>query len=247
MTKTKIEWADRVWNTITGCSKVSAGCDNCYAEKLTERLQSMCALKYKQGFNVVVCHDRLLNQPNNWKKPTTVFVNSMSDTFHEKVPFEFIDSMFNVMVNNPQHRFLLLTKRPDRALEYIDRHSPKGMPRHAPNIWIGVTAEDQTAADIRIPTLLKMPAAVRFVSVEPMIGPVNIEAYKLDLVICGCESGPKARPAKIDWIRSLRDQCVESGTPLFLKQMVVNGKITKMPELDGVVWDQIPSRTKSQV
>lgn len=252
----KIEWTDRTWNPITGCTRVSAGCDNCYAVTMTKRLEAMGQEKYtglvklgKEHFNgTVKCHDDTLLDPLKWRKPQRIFVNSMSDVFHKDVPFEFIDKIFAVMVLCPHLTFQVLTKRPERAAEYLNawaktnrepmRDFVETLTGHRsllaewpiPNVWLGTSVEDQKAADERIPHLLKCPAAVRFLSCEPLLGPVDL-AYTcfngadsfgsmpgIHWVICGGESGPNARPMHPDWARSLRDQCVAASVPLFFKQ-----------------------------
>lgn len=242
MTKTKIEWADRVWNPVTGCTKVSQGCKNCYAERLARRFLG------ERKFTDVRIHPDRLGQLDHWKIPQRVFVNSMSDLFHDQVPMEFIMQVFNEMICHPQHTFMILTKRPARMRKFIDWYGITGE-----NVWLGVSVENQQTADERIPVLLETPAAVRFVSCEPLLGRVDLNigvcpicggcgetagsywqddgmdtcdacggsgnaVNKIDWVICGGESGIGARVMHPDWARSLRDQCVETGTPFFFKQ-----------------------------
>jgi protein gp37 len=277
-----IEWTDCTWNPVTGCTRVSPGCDSCYAATMTYRLESMGQPKYtgltvlnKAGdrhFNgKVLTHDDALDIPLKWKKPRRVFVNSMSDLFHRDVPFGFVDKVFAVMALCPQHTFQILTKRPERMAEFFARGgvdframiaglklAPKGMKMEdtglaidagcwkLPNVWLGTSIENQQAADERIPHLLKVPAAVRFLSVEPLLGAVDLVSWlpyqanrgyegemppKIDWVIVGCESGPHARPMDIAWARFLRDQCKDGSVPFFMKQMVVGGKLTgELPE-----------------
>ncbi len=222
---TKIEWADEVWNPLTGCTKVSQGCKHCYAERFAKR----------QGydFSQVELHPERLEIPLHWKRPRRIFVNSMSDLFHEKVPDRFIDQIWIVMARADEHIFQVLTKRPERMMKYcLDYYPPNWVYE---NIWLGVSVEDQATADERIPWLLKTPAAVRFVSYEPVLGPVDLRrpaGYSpagnspwgaslqgLDWVICGGESGPGARPMDPDWARSARDQCQAAGVAFFMKQM----------------------------
>lgn len=228
MSKSKIEWTDRTWNPVTGCTKVSQGCKNCYAERMYERFNG------KGTFKNITCHTNRLRQPLSWKKPSMVFVNSMSDLFHEDVPFEFINSVFSVMSDVNIHTYQILTKRPQRMLEFYewkaDQFSIPWQP--SSNVWIGVSIEDQKAADERIPLLLKLPAAIRFLSCEPLLADVNLKPWikitnKVDSieihtpfhwVIAGGESGPKARPMHPDWARSLRDQCNAASVPFFFKQ-----------------------------
>jgi protein gp37 len=264
MSQTKIEWATKVWNPVTGCTKISPGCQNCYAERMAKRLAGRCGYPKENPFKVTI-HPERLEEPLAWKKPQRIFVCSMGDLFHDDVPDEFIGEVFNTMVNAQWilgHRFLVLTKRPERMKRVIEefgdiiteQRKPKKMPdgttRHTmtfafplQNIWLGVTAENQEQADKRIPILLDTPAAVRFVSVEPMLGPVDLrvngndtlcrcsgcmdyakensdrwQAQRIDWVICGGESGPGARPCHPDWIRGVRDQCQGAGVPFFFKQ-----------------------------
>lgn len=254
MAETRIEWTDAVWNPVTGCTKVSSGCKHCYAEGMAKRFWGG-----EREFTDVRCHPERLEQPLRWRKPRRVFVNSMSDLFHDDVPFDFIACVFWTVAASPQHTYQVLTKRPARMLEFFRREAQQyGAPWPINNIMLGVSVEDQKTADERIPILLQAPAALRFVSVEPMLGPVDLRrldpwddfhtdaldtpdpSCKIGWVICGCESGPRARPMRPDWARSLRDQCAEAGVPFFLKQMEIAGKIVKMPELDGHTWDQFP-------
>lgn len=273
MTKTTIEWADEVWNPVTGCSKVSQGCKNCYAERIAERFWG------ERKFTDVQLHPERLESPRRWKKPRRVFVNSMSDLFHEKLDMQQILVVFYRMALYDRHTFIVLTKRPQRMIEFFEfwkehiiRMKEAGYAYFAPplrNVWLGVSVENQSA-DERIQLLLQTPAAVRFVSVEPMLediylmdwlkpdyasiqnqaewGPVdpNDSRYRsIDWVICGCESGPGARPFSMDWARGLRDQCQAAGVPFFFKQgRDASSKIVKMPELDGHTWAQYPEGTK---
>jgi len=233
----KIEWTDATWNPTTGCNKVSKGCKNCYAEVMHKRLAGMGQAKYQQPFlKGVVTHESELLKPLGWKKPRMVFVNSMSDLFHEDVPFDFIDKVFAIMALTPQHTYQILTKRADRMAEYFEGNEREvyrnceflnfgGVelpPRVLPNVWLGVSVEDQKAADERIPHLLNVPAAVRFLSCEPLLGKINISPFLAKIgihwVICGGESGSKARPMHPDWVRSLRHECKRAGVAFFFKQ-----------------------------
>lgn len=303
----KIEWTDRTWNPVSGCSFASEGCRNCYAVRMTHRLEAMGQVEKYGGLTVlsarkerhfngtVKTHETTLAEPFGWKKPQRVFVNSMSDLFHPGVPFEFIDQVFAVMALCRQHTFQVLTKRPDRMAEYFNTkpygedgwsigrgehgiktvlfdwqqggcewlnnlpiwHEYRGLipladlggeaPFPLPNVWLGTSVEHQAAADKRIPHLLKCPAAVRFLSCEPLLGPVDLEAHidagddrhcswcggfseidgkhdcydptlGIHWVVAGGESGPKARPMHPDWVRGLRDQCAAAAVPFHFKQ-----------------------------
>lgn len=238
MSKTKIEWSEHTWNPVTGCSPISEGCHNCYARRMARRLAGRCGYpEAPHHFDVTLRPDRL-DIPLQRKKPTTYFVCSMSDLFHENVPFEFITQVFDVMCDarSQHHVFQLLTKRPERinkwlnwVAEYWNGNSPFSVDwevlGYAANVWLGASIENQPTADERIPLLLQTPAAVHFVSVEPMLEPVDLWVWKkgllgwndLDWVICGGETGPGARPMHPDWARSLRDQCQASNTPFFFK------------------------------
>ena len=214
----KIEWTNRTWNPVTGCDPASRGCENCYAMRITKRLQKipLTAEKYKKG-NEVVMHIDELFRPERWRKPSMVFVCSMSDLFHENVTDVFILEIFYVIKNNPQHTFQILTKRPQRAVEFLRRTAITSLPA---NIWFGVSAEDQEQAEFRIPYLLKIPAHIRFISAEPLLGSIDLTSFlnpELHWIITGGETGPASRPMHPDWVRSLRDQCQQSNTPFFFK------------------------------
>lgn len=300
MAATNIEWADRVWNPVTGCTKVSQGCKHCYAEVMAKRtfgrlyppvyIGPGCdepADEWRaRSFTDVQTHADRLDAPLRWRKPARIFVNSMSDLFHEDVPDAFIDKVFAVMALAPQHTFLVLTKRPERMRAYMEAFSAArvgpvlrqiaydadgrpegGLLQRAdiidegwcqlggwwplPNVWLGVSVEDQATADQRIPLLFQTPAAVRWISAEPLLGPIDlnaihtqshdglehgwwsavsgkrfspwadgdVEAPRLDWVVVGGESGPKARPCHIDWIRRVVEQCLDAGVPPFVKQL----------------------------
>lgn len=220
MSKTKIEWTDRTWNPVTGCTKVSQGCKNCYAERMYERFNG------KGSFKNITCHTNRLQQPLSWKTPSMVFVNSMSDLFHEDVPFEFINAVFAVMADVNIHTYQILTKRPKIMLEFYEWKAQEfGVPwQPSPNVWLGVSVEDQKAADERIPLLLKAPAAVHFLSCEPLLGSIYLDQgyflpyYDIKWIIVGGESGPGSRPMHPDWARTLRDQCKYERIPFFFKQ-----------------------------
>lgn len=225
---TKIEWTNRTWNPVTGCTPCSRGCENCYAMRMINRLQHnpLTAEKYKEG-NKVVMHISELFRPKRWRKPSMVFVCSMGDLFHEKVTDIFILEILGVIRKNPKHIFQILTKRPHRAVEFLRRNNIKLL---SPNVWFGVSVEDQEQADIRIPYLLKIPAHIRFISAEPLLSEINIKDQlgavlkyvrpttpKINWVIAGGETGPNARPMHPDWVRSIRDQCHATNTPFFFK------------------------------
>lgn len=251
---TKIEWSDATWNPVTGCDEVSPGCDHCYAKTFAERWRGIPGHYFENGFDVQLRPDKL-DQPMKWRKPRKIFVNSMSDLFHKDVPDEYIARVFAVMAATPQHTYQLLTKRhgrmrsliggldgsPHRLLEATTDEETASTLYDSdwplPNLWLGVSVEDQKRADLRIPALIDTPAAVRFLSCEPLLGPVdlgNVDCGGCDLaapcvlengalvgidwVIVGGESGRKARRMEADWARSIRDQCVSSGVPYFFKQ-----------------------------
>ena len=268
--KTGIAWTDATWNPVTGCSKVSQGCKHCYAEREWGRLSAnpKATAYYGRAFTDVACHEDRLDQPLRWKKPRMIFVNSMSDLFHEDVPDDFIDRVFAVMALAEKHTFQVLTKRPERMLRWFDpgfdnrEHAvgqamreiaaarggdDAGLPEWPlPNVWLGVSVEDQATADDRIPLLLRAPAAVRWVSAEPILGRTDLEHVQLDentyynaltgdslmlsrtiipmentlsWVVCGGESGNSARALDAHHLRSLIKQCQKSGTPVFVKQL----------------------------
>jgi protein gp37 len=264
--KTGIEWTDATWNPVTGCTKVSQGCKHCYAERGWARLQHLPAYQGRE-FTDVATHFSRLNQPLRWRSPRRIFVNSMSDLFHEAVHTEFIDGVFAVMAMAPQHVFQVLTKRPDRMREYLSRRlvtdgiefemigmlfdkrcrgkEPESLILPLPNVWLGVSVENQTTADERIPLLLDTPAAVRWISAEPLLGDINLRSClhrspsaafssgrvtadmpawtrfgstAIDWVVVGGESGPKARAMHPDWARNIHNQCAAAGVPFLFKQ-----------------------------
>lgn len=240
-----IEWTDTTWNPTTGCSRVSPGCENCYAERLSLRLgRSAKPWTAPNASENVQLHPDRLAHPYKWRAPVRVFVNSMSDLFHELVPAEFITMVFSVMEETPQHTYQILTKRPDRMRAFISSWLDERGDRARgplPNVWLGTSIEDQRRARERVPALLLTPAAVRFVSCEPLLGPLDVTSYlsELDWVIDGGESGPGRRPADPDWFRSLREQCVSAGTAYFHKQ----GNSFRPGQdrlLDGQIWEQFP-------
>lgn len=229
----KIEWTGSTWNPVTGCTKISAGCKNCYAERIALRLKAMGNPSYARGFRVTV-HPRLLELPLRWKQPRTIFVNSMSDLFHEDVPFDFISKVFDVMQEASHHRFQILTKRPQRLVELSQvLHWPE-------NVWMGVTIEKRNYA-YRIEHLRQTGAAIKFVSFEPLLGPIdNIDLGCIDWVIVGGESGPGARPMRSEWAVDIRDQCLLAKIPFFFKQWGGVNKKKAGRILDGRIWDEMP-------
>src|SRR5579883_179591 len=210
-TNSHIEWTEMTWNPVTGCTKISQGCKNCYAERLAKRLHRMGMDRYRNAFNVTLHHD-LLELPRRWRQHRTIFVNSMSDLFHQDVPLEFIQSVFNTMRLCPQHTFQVLTKRSDRLVEVaLELPWPD-------NVWMGVSVEDDRVLH-RIHDLQRVPAAIRFLSVEPLIGPLpNLPLDGIHWVIVGGESGPGARPMETEWVQDIREQCERSQVAFFFKQ-----------------------------
>ncbi|MDD5673009.1 MAG: phage Gp37/Gp68 family protein [Chitinivibrionales bacterium] len=232
-TNSRIEWTETTWNPITGCTKHSAGCLNCYAERMTRRLQAMGAEAYRNGF-APVFHADLLDKPLAWKKPRMIFVNSMSDTFNEKITDNQILQLFAVMNMAHWHTFQVLTKRSDRLLEL----SPKI--NWTPNIWQGVTVE-HSATRYRIEDLRRVGAQTKFLSIEPLIGPIaGLNLAGINWVIVGGESGPGARPMKKEWVTAIRDVCVKSKTPFFFKQWGGVRKKEKGRVLENRIWDEMP-------
>lgn len=279
----KIEWTEETWNPVTGCTKISPGCKNCYAEKMAKRLKAMGQVKYADGFEVRQ-HYAALEQPRKWKKPRRVFVCSMGDLFHDRVSNEFIAAVFGVMAAYSQHTYQILTKRPDRAVEWFEwaakqeanadfkgskprlescwqalvaelHHHAEGFdgPLHSrdgadpegpwplPNVWIGTSIEHVDYL-WRVEPLRNIPAAVRFISFEPLLSGMHQFLWRdIHWAIVGCESGPRARRFDPNWARGIRNQCQAEEVPFFIKQMPVNGKLVKMPELDGKVWGEYPA------
>jgi protein gp37 len=233
MSETSIEWTDSTWNPVTGCSKISAGCLHCYAEIMTRRLKAMGQPNYKMGFRVA-CHEHMLDRPLTWRKPKNVFVNSMSDVFHEEVPLEFITRVFEVMRKAPQHRFQLLTKRAERMVELSDHLTwPK-------NVWMGVTVEHSDYVE-RIDLLRRTPAAVKFLSLEPLLsGLPRLNLQGIDWVIVGGESGPGARRMEESWVDGIQQCCQRQGVPFFFKQWGGVQKKAAGRVLNGRTYDEMP-------
>jgi protein gp37 len=229
----KIEWTESTWNPVTGCTKISAGCQNCYAERMAKRLHAMGVANYRNGFEVTL-HPHVLNKPLSWKQPQAIFVNSMSDLFHESVPDDFIQQVFDVMRKASWHRFQVLTKRSERLLHI---NQSIDWPE---NVWMGVTVENADCM-YRIEHLRNTRAFIKFLSLEPLLGPLHdMNLINIDWVITGGESGPGARPIKVDWARDIRDQCVKSKTPFFFKQWGGINKKKNGRTLDKRTWSQMP-------
>lgn len=240
MADSHIEWTDSTWNPVTGCTKISAGCKHCYALRMAKRLQAMGQPNYRNGFDLTM-HDHMVDLPKRWKKPKRIFVNSMSDLFHTDVPLEFILRVFETMREADWHQYQVLTKRADR-LEELDSELP-----WADQIWMGTSVENDKVR-WRIDCLRNTKAAVKFLSLEPLIGALkNLDLTGIDWVIVGGESGAGARPMKPEWARDLRDQCQEQGVAFFFKQWggVQKGKHGR--ELDGRTWDEYPKRVVTEV
>ena len=228
-----IEWTDATWNPVTGCTKISPGCKNCYAHRMARRLHAMGQPRYRNNFNVTL-HPDLLEQPLRWSQPRKIFVNSMSDLFHPEIPLDFIQRAFDVMGRAYWHTFQILTKRSDRLAEVA-----KSLSWHD-NIWMGVSVENRDYT-YRIEHLREVPAAVRFLSVEPLLGPIpRLPLQGIDWVIVGGESGPGCRKIEPDWVRNIRDRCLANGVPFFFKQWGGTRKKLSGRELDGRTWDEMP-------
>lgn len=233
MSTTSIEWTEATWNPVTGCSKISPGCQHCYAERMAKRLQAMGQPNYRDGF-AVRTHEHMLRLPSSWARPRMVFVNSMGDLFHEEVPIEFIMRVFDTMEQTPRHTYQLLTKRTDRLAEVAP------LLNWPANVWMGVTVEDNERL-ARIDSLREVPAKVRFLSVEPLLGPLtDLNLSGVDWVIVGGESGPRARPLDPEWVLAIRDECVASSVPFFFKQWGGVRKKAAGRELENRTWNQMP-------
>lgn len=229
-----IEWTESTWNPLTGCTKISPGCKHCYAERMAIRLQAMGQANYVNGFELTL-HEQALELPLKWKKPQTIFVNSMSDMFHVDVPADFIIRAFDVMRRASWHRFQVLTKRSERLL------SLNAQLRWPENIWMGVSVEND-AYTYRIDHLRETSAQVKFLSLEPLLGPLDdLHLDGMDWVIVGGESGPGARTMQPQWVTSIRDQCVDANVPFFFKQWGGVWKKKFGRELEGRTWDQMPT------
>jgi protein gp37 len=236
-TNSSIEWTDTTWNPLTGCTKFSPGCKNCYAERMSRRLKAMGQVNYANGFQLTL-HEEMLERPLSWRKPRTVFVNSMSDLFHRDVPDEYIQRVFAVMRQATRHRFQVLTKRSQRV---ADLSSEIDWPE---NVWMGVSVENADYT-FRIDHLRQTGAAVKFLSVEPLLGPLpGLNLKGIDWVIVGGESGPGARPMNSAWVTEIRDQCLDANVPFFFKQWGGVNKSRTGRELEGKTWDGMPNRIR---
>ena len=236
----RIEWTECTWNPVTGCSKISTGCKHCYAERMALRLQAMGQPNYRNGFHVTI-HQHMLDLPLRWRYPKKIFVNSMGDIFHKLVPYEFVAESFGVMTKAAQHQFQLLTKR---SLRLWQLASDLPWPE---NIWVGVTVETADYLE-RIDHLRQTGAAVKFVSFEPLLGPIpDINLEGINWVIAGGESGPGARPIKADWVRNIREQCVEQNVPFFFKQWGGVNKKKAGRLLQGRTWDNYPEEVDKRL
>ncbi len=233
MSYSKIEWTESTWNPVTGCNKISPGCKNCYAERMAKRLKAMGQSNYLNGFRLTM-QPHMLSLPLRWKRPQTIFVNSMSDLFHKDVPFEYVQEVFAVMKQAYWHRFQVLTKRADR-LEHL---SP--LLDWAPNIWMGVSVENQKYVP-RIDQLRRTGAQTKFISLEPLLGPLkDLDLSNIDWAIVGGESGFGARRVSPNWVTSIRQQCQDAGVAFFFKQWGGVQKKRNGRELEGRTWDEMP-------
>lgn len=235
--KSAIEWTNATWNPVRGCTKISPGCKHCYAERFAERFRGVPGHPFEQGFDPRLV-PAMLGLPFTWKAPRLVFVNSMSDLFHERVPDEYVEKVFEVIRRAPQHQFQLLTKRAERMVRFTRTR------RVPPNVWLGVSVE---TADYlwRVRLLRRVPATIRFISAEPLLGPIQRLPLKgIHWVIVGGESGPGARPMQEKWAVSIRDRCREAGVPFFFKQWGGTQKAKRGRELEGRTWDEMPEERR---
>jgi len=233
MSLSKIEWTETTWNPVTGCTKVSPGCKKCYAERMTKRLKAMGQKNYVNNFELT-CHPHMLQKPLEWKKGKMIFVNSMSDLFHKDIPTSFIQSAFETMTTASHHQFQVLTKRSERLYEMNDEID------WCDNIWMGVSVENSDYL-YRIDHLRETDAVVKFLSLEPLLGPLaNMDLSGIDWVIVGGESGPGSRPMKEDWVEDIKNQCIADNVPFFFKQWGGTNKRKNGRLLKGKLWDQMP-------
>jgi protein gp37 len=233
MAQSTIEWTDATWNPVTGCTKISPGCKHCYAERMAKRLKMMGQLNYRNGFEITL-QPHMLELPLKWKAPRRIFVNSMSDLFHADVPFSYIQEVFAVMRSAHWHQYQVLTKRSERLLELSPRLE------WAPHVWMGVSVENKNYV-ARIDDLRKTSAHVKFLSLEPLLGPLHkLDLRGMDWAIVGGESGPGARPIDPSWVTDIRNQCVRAGVAFFFKQWGGVQKKRTGRELEGRTWDEMP-------
>ena len=238
---TSIEWTNATWNPVTGCTKISAGCDNCYAERFSERFRGTPDHPFESGFDLTLRPDRL-DLPLRWRASRMIFVNSMSDLFHKQVPREFIERVCETMERASWHTFQILTKRSSLLRRFLkERYGPARGPAH---MWFGVSVEDRSKLS-RVRHLREAPAGVRFLSIEPLIGRIGrLDLTDIDWVIVGGESGPRARPMDADWVREIRDQCADEGVAFFFKQWGGLRPKAGGRELDGREWSEFPDRSR---
>ncbi len=236
--RSAIEWTDATWNPVTGCTKITAGCVNCYAARFSERFRGTAGHPFENGFDITLRPNRL-DQPLRWRRARTIFVNSMSDLFHKEVPWEFVDQVFDTMEAADWHRYQVLTKRSSRMRDYLKRrYSDRPAPHH---LWFGVSVEDGVARS-RIEHLRAAPAAIRFLSVEPLIGPVgSMDLAGIHWVIVGGESGPGARAMREEWVIEVRDQCLAQGVAFFFKQWGGLRHKSGGRSLEGREWSEMPA------
>ena len=234
---TAIEWTDATWNPVTGCTKISAGCDNCYAERFSERFRGVPGHPFETGFDLTLRPERI-DQPLRWREPRMIFVNSMSDLFHKEIPKQFIERVCETMERANWHTFQVLTKRSSLVRDFLRaRYGDRRGPTH---IWFGVSVEDGTKLS-RVRHLQDAPAGTRFLSIEPLVGRIGkLDLNGIDWVIAGGESGPRARPMNPDWAREVRDQCAAQGVAFFFKQWGGFRPKTGGRELDGREWNEFP-------
>ena len=240
--KSEIEWTNATWNPGTGCTKISSGCDNCYAERFAERFRGVEGHPFANGFDLMLRPERV-DQPLTWKRSKMIFVNSMSDLFHKNVPVDYINKVFDTMEAADWHIFQVLTKRSSLMRRFVnERYNSDPVPEH---IWLGTSVEDHSKRS-RIQHLQETNASVRFLSVEPLIGPPGeLNLKNIQWVIAGGESGPRARPMQLAWARSVRDQCIEQSVPFFFKQWGGFRPKSGGRELDGEEWNEFPKPSRS--
>lgn len=238
--RSSIEWTNATWNPVTGCTKISRGCDNCYAERFAERFRGVARHPFESGFDLTLRPERL-DQPKKWRQSRMIFVNSMSDLFHKGIPRPYVDSVFNTMEQADWHSFQVLTKRSSRMRSYVNgRYAGGTAPSH---IWLGVSVEDRARLS-RVSHLQATAAATRFLSLEPLLGPLgSFSLSGVHWVIVGGESGPGARPMNIEWVRAIRDQCRSDGVPFFFKQWGGFSPKSGGRSLDAREWNQFPRST----